>query len=133
MSTYPEAKIPEKLFDDPEREARWRARFSAPRVSLPSWARDAPQRNLYVSNASGKWEIYAWDRDADTHRQVTDRPEGTFHGALSADGEQIWWINDTDGDEFGSWVVEPFPGASRSRRSPGSTRATRPEIGRAHV
>lgn len=110
MSTYPEAKIPEKLFDDPEREARWRARFSAPRVSLPSWARDAPQRNLYVSNASGKWEIYAWDRDADTHRQVTDRPEGTFHGALSADGEQIWWFNDTDGDEFGSWVVEPFSG-----------------------
>ena len=110
MSTYPEAKIPEKLFDDPEREARWRARFSAPRVSLPSWARDAPQRNLYVSNASGKWEIYAWDRDADSHRQVTDRPEGTFHGALSADGEQIWWFNDTDGDEFGSWVVEPFSG-----------------------
>jgi dipeptidyl aminopeptidase/acylaminoacyl peptidase len=110
VSTYPEAKIPEKLFDDPEREARWRARFSAPRVSLPSWARDAPQRNLYVSNASGKWEIYAWDRDADTHRQVTDRPEGTFHGALSADGEQIWWFNDTDGDEFGSWVVEPFSG-----------------------
>jgi hypothetical protein len=28
------------LFDDPALEARWRARFSAPRVSLPQWARD---------------------------------------------------------------------------------------------
>ncbi|WP_190819395.1 S9 family peptidase [Saccharopolyspora pogona] len=108
MSTYPEAQIPEKLFDDPDREARWRARFSAPRVSLPDWARDAAQRSLYVSNVSGTWEIYAWDRDSDEHRQITDRPQGTFHGTLSADGEQVWWFDDTDGDEFGSWVVEPF-------------------------
>ncbi|GAA4863273.1 prolyl oligopeptidase family serine peptidase [Saccharopolyspora cebuensis] len=108
VSTYPEAQVPEKLFDDPEREARWRARFSAPRVSLPDWARDAPQRSLYVSNASGTWEIYAWDRDTGARRQVTDRPQGTFHGTVSADGERIWWFNDTDGDEFGSWVAQPF-------------------------
>ncbi|GAB3281951.1 alpha/beta hydrolase family protein [Parasphingorhabdus pacifica] len=108
MSTYPDARIPEQLFDDPEREQRWRTRFSAPRVSLPSWARDAPQRSLYVSNVSGTWEIYAWDRSTDAHRQVTDRPSGTFHGTLSADGEHIWWFDDTDGDEFGSWKAEPF-------------------------
>ena len=108
MSTYPSAITPETLFDDPEREALWRARFSAARISLPDWARDAPERSLYVSNASGTWELYAWDRAAGTHRQVTDRPNGTFHGTLSADGEQIWWFDDTDGDEFGSWVTEPF-------------------------
>ncbi|WP_243791075.1 prolyl oligopeptidase family serine peptidase [Saccharopolyspora gloriosae] len=108
MSTYPDAKIPEELFDDAEREARWRARFSAPRVSLPDWARDAPGRNLYVSNSSGTWELYAWDRDSGEHRQVTDRPNGTFHGTLSADGARVWWFDDTDGDEFGSWVSEDF-------------------------
>ncbi|GAB2652365.1 prolyl oligopeptidase family serine peptidase [Saccharopolyspora gloriosae] len=108
MSTYPDAKIPEELFDDAEREARWRARFSAPRVSLPDWARDAPGRNLYVSNSSGTWELYAWDRDSGEHRQVTDRPNGTFHGTLSADGTRVWWFDDTDGDEFGSWVSEDF-------------------------
>ncbi|MBA8827397.1 dienelactone hydrolase [Saccharopolyspora lacisalsi] len=107
MSTYPSASIPETLFDD-EREARWRARFSAPRVSLPDWARDVPRHSLYVSNATGTWELYAWDRAAEEHRQVTDRPNGTFHGTLSADGERIWWFDDTDGDEFGSWVAEPF-------------------------
>ena len=108
MSTYPDAKIPEELFDDAELERRWRARFSAPRVSLPDWARDAPDRSLYVSNSSGTWELYAWDRDSGEHRQVTDRPNGTFHGTLSADGTRVWWFDDTDGDEFGKWVSEDF-------------------------
>ncbi|GAB2741193.1 prolyl oligopeptidase family serine peptidase [Salinifilum aidingensis] len=108
MSTYPEAKVPAKLFDDPQVQARWQARFRAPRVSLPSWARDAPQRNVYISNASGTWEIYAWDRGSAEHQRVTDRPQGTFHAALPPDGGNIWWFDDTDGDEFGRWKVQPF-------------------------
>ncbi|MEV4649365.1 prolyl oligopeptidase family serine peptidase [Saccharopolyspora sp. NPDC049357] len=120
MSTYPEAKIPSALFDDPERETRWRTRFTAPRVSLPDWARDAPQRSLYVSNFSGTWEIYAWDRDSDDHRQVTDRPQGTFHGTLSVDGREIWWFDDTDGDEFGSWKVQPFKAGDPEPAVPGT-------------
>lgn len=122
MSTYPEAKIPNQLFDDPDNEARWRARFSAPRVSLPGWARDAPDRSLYVSNVSGTWELYAWHRAEDTHRQVTDRPNGTFHGTLSADGERVWWFDDSDGDEFGSWVTQPFgvDGVRASSALPGT-------------
>jgi acetyl esterase/lipase len=107
-----DAVTPENLFDDPEREARWRARFTAARVSLPQWARDAPARNVYVSNASGVFEVYAWDRDTDSRRRVTDRPEGTSHCEVSADGELIWWFDDTAGDEFGSWVAEPFAGGS---------------------
>lgn len=120
MSTYPEAKIPSALFDDPERETRWRTRFTAPRVSLPDWARDAPQRSLYVSNFSGTWEIYAWDRDSDEHRQATDRPQGTFHGTLSVDGGRIWWFDDTDGDEFGSWKVQPFEAGDPEPAVPGT-------------
>ncbi|MGB9280678.1 MAG: prolyl oligopeptidase family serine peptidase [Pseudonocardiaceae bacterium] len=104
------ATVPDSLFDDPKAEARWRARFSAPRVSLPDWARDAPDRCLYTSNASGTWEAYAWDRATDTHRQVTDRPHGTHSATVTPDGEQVWWFADTDGDEFGSWVAEPFAG-----------------------
>jgi dipeptidyl aminopeptidase/acylaminoacyl peptidase len=111
VSTQPDAEIPERLFDDPEREARWRARFTAPRVSLPEWALDAPDRCVYRSNASGTWEIYAWDRATDIHRQVTSRPNGTYAATLSPDGEQIWWFADSDGDEFGHWVAEPFAGS----------------------
>jgi dipeptidyl aminopeptidase/acylaminoacyl peptidase len=103
-------EAPAKLFDDPEREARWRARFTAARVSLPEWARDAQDRNVYASNASGVWEIYAWDRATDSHRQVTDRPHGTLSGTISPDGARIWWFDDTAGDEFGVWVSEPFGG-----------------------
>ena len=110
MTTHPVAPVPERLFEDPEAEKRWRARFTARRVSLPDWALEAPERSLYVSNASGVWEVYAWDRAKDEHRQVTNRPNGTMHATLSPDGEQIWWFNDTDGDEFGSWVVEPYEG-----------------------
>ena len=104
------ATVPDTLFDDPAAEARWRARFTAPRVSLPDWARDAPDRCLYTSNASGTWEVYAWDRSTGTHRQVTERPHGTHSATVSPDGEQVWWFADTDGDEFGSWVTEPFAG-----------------------
>jgi len=82
-------------------EADWRRRFRAPRTTLPTWADEAPDRLLYGSNATGKWEIYAWDRSSDQQRQVTDRREGTLDGHISPDGESIWWFDDTDGDEFG--------------------------------
>jgi dipeptidyl aminopeptidase/acylaminoacyl peptidase len=101
---------PATLFSDPEREARWRARFTAARVSLPEWARDVQDHNIYMSNAGGAWEIYAWDRATDTHRQVTDRPHGTSNATVSPDGSRIWWFDDTAGDEFGVWVSEPFGG-----------------------
>ncbi|MGH3451138.1 MAG: prolyl oligopeptidase family serine peptidase [Haloechinothrix sp.] len=109
MSTsHPSPIVPDQLLADEQAEARWRARFTAPRVSTPDWALDAPSASLYVSNASGVWEIYAWNRADDQHRKVTDRPNGTLHATVSPDGESIWWFNDTDGDEFGSWVREPF-------------------------
>lgn len=88
--------------------APWRRRFTAPRVSLPTWARDEPDRLLYASNATGTWELYAWDRAKDDHRQVTDRPEGTLSGALDPTGEVVWWFDDDRGNEFGRWMVEPF-------------------------
>jgi dipeptidyl aminopeptidase/acylaminoacyl peptidase len=94
----------------PEVTARWQARFRAPRVSLPEWAQDAPHRSLYSSDVSGVVEQYAWDRETGQRRQVTDRPNGTLMSTLSPDGETIWWFADTDGDEFGIWMTQPFGG-----------------------
>jgi acetyl esterase/lipase len=110
VTEHPVARVPETLFEDEAAEARWRQRFSAPRVTLPASARDAEDRSVYRSNASGVWEVYAWDRATDTHRQVTDRPNGTFVAAIPPDGEHIWWFADTDGNEYGQWVREPFAG-----------------------
>lgn len=90
----------------------WEKRFRAPRVSLPDWAEDAPDRSLFVSNATGTFELYAWDRTTGEQRQVTDRPNGTTDGVLTPDGRSIWWFSDTDGDEFGVWMRQPFAGGT---------------------
>ncbi len=113
---HPVATIPTVLFADDEAEQRWRQRFSAVRVSLPGWARDAPGRTVYVSNETGRYEVSCWDSHDDVHTVATDRPDGTVHATLSADGTQLWWFDDTGGDEFGSWSVQPFgsgPGSAK--------------------
>jgi pimeloyl-ACP methyl ester carboxylesterase len=97
----------------------WEQRFRATRVSLPDWAKDAPDRCLYVSNPTGTFELYAWDRATGTTRQVTARANGTSDGALSPDGEQIWWFADTDGDEFGTWQRQRFAGGPDVAAAPG--------------
>lgn len=99
----------------PARLAVWRRRFLAAEISVPSWARDEPDRLLYSSSAGGKWELYAWDRKTDSHRQVTERPEGTYLGRLDPTGERIWWFDDERGSEFGRWVTEPFGGGEQHR------------------
>ncbi|RZT83579.1 prolyl oligopeptidase family protein [Pseudonocardia sediminis] len=109
-ATHPVSPVPERLFDDDAAERRWRARFTAVRMSRPSWARDAPDRTVYVSNGSGTTEIHVWDRATDIHRQVTSRRSGTHSATLPPDGDTVWWFDDTDGDEFGHWVTEPFAG-----------------------
>ncbi|WP_274560985.1 prolyl oligopeptidase family serine peptidase [Streptomyces spiramyceticus] len=97
----------------------WEKRFRAPRVSLPDWADDAPDRALFVSNATGTYELYAWDRVTGAQRRATDRPNGTTDGLLTPDGESIWWFSDTDGDEFGVWMRQPFGGGDDEPATPG--------------
>ncbi|MGW2562099.1 prolyl oligopeptidase family serine peptidase [Streptomyces sp. NPDC001514] len=97
----------------------WEQRFRAPRVSLPDWAEDAPDRSLFVSNATGTYELYAWDRATGEQRQVTDRANGTTDGVLTPDGEWIWWFSDRDGDEFGVWMRQPFGGGTDEPAAPG--------------
>jgi dipeptidyl aminopeptidase/acylaminoacyl peptidase len=107
----------------------WEKRFRAPRVSLPDWAEDAPHRSLFVSNATGTYELYAWDRKTGHQRQVTNRPDGTTDGVLSPDGEWIWWFDDgmgssvpdlpSYGDEFGVWRRQPFHGGPDEEAAPG--------------
>jgi len=100
----------ERRDQEPAHEAAWRRRFRAPRTSLPDWAADAPYRLVYGSNRGGKWELFAWDRATDEQRQLTDRREGTLSGTIAPSGEHVWWFDDTDGDEFGRWMVQPFAG-----------------------
>jgi len=100
-------------------EPLWAARFRAPRITLPGWAIEAPQRCMYASTATGVVELYTWDRDTDTQRQATDRPYGTYIGALDPSGEHLWWFADSDGDEWGTWMRQPFEGGEAIPALPG--------------
>ncbi|WP_017558833.1 S9 family peptidase [Nocardiopsis baichengensis] len=98
---------------------RWQDRFRAGRISLPSWAREAPDRSLFRSNSSGTWELYTWDRATGEQRQATARPQGTELGSLDPTGAWVWWFADTDGDEFGVWMRRPFTGGPDEEAAPG--------------
>jgi dienelactone hydrolase len=98
----------------------WEQRFRAARVGLPSWAWFAPDRCVLLSNASGTFEIYAFDAAASQDsalRQLTDRPQGTLHADIAPNGQDVWWFADTDGDEFGVWQVQPWDGSGPAREA----------------
>ncbi len=54
--------------------------------------------------------MYTWDRSTDRHHQLTRRPHGTYDAAIEPSGDNVWWFNDNDGDEFGVWHRQPFEG-----------------------
>ncbi|MDQ6658677.1 MAG: prolyl oligopeptidase family serine peptidase [Actinomycetota bacterium] len=111
---HPAASIHDPLLPDPAAEQRWKARFSAVRISLPDPARDFQDRTVFVSNSSGRHELYCWDVASGRQLQCTDRPDGTTLGTLSANGQGMWWFGDTAGDEFGRWMAQPFGAAPGS-------------------
>jgi len=92
----------------------WEQRLLAPRITLPDWADDAPDRCVVRTNATGTWELWAWDAGTGELRQATRRDNGTVDGTVSRDGREVWWFADTDGDELGSWVRQPFEGGPGS-------------------
>ena len=102
---------------DSSPDARWKARFHAARMSLPEWAVLRPDHCVFVSNASGTFEIYSWDRSTGATEQVTARANGTTVAAIDPPGEWIWWFDDHDGDEFGVWRKIPFDSTLRTSGS----------------
>ncbi|MFG1776442.1 prolyl oligopeptidase family serine peptidase [Micromonospora sp. NPDC049048] len=98
---------------------RWARRYLAAHLTMLRSARHAPDRAIFRSNVTGRWQVYAYDRTTGGQRQVTDRPDGTSHAELSADGEWIWWFDDLDGNEFGSWRRQAFHGGPDVAAAPG--------------
>jgi dienelactone hydrolase len=88
----------------------WIRRYRAARVSLPTWAADAPHRLVYATNASGVWQTMSWDLDTDTHTQITSKETGVLGGRPTPDGKGVIWFDDGAGDEVGRYVRSPFDG-----------------------
>ncbi|MBW3604274.1 MAG: prolyl oligopeptidase family serine peptidase [Actinobacteria bacterium] len=118
----------------------WQQRFHAVRYALPSWARHAPHRTAYTTNASGVRQLWSWDLRTGRHTQLTNEPTGVSWGTPTPDGAGVVWFDDDDGNEVGRFVVTPFDGGDAtplaSELAPGwaagiSLRAGTAAIGRA--
>jgi dipeptidyl aminopeptidase/acylaminoacyl peptidase len=102
-------------------EPDWKRRFRAARIMFPTWARDDPDRLVYLTNASGKFEIHTWDRRSGEQRQLTDRSEGTGYrvpARLEPSGQRVWWFADEKGNELGQWMRQPFAGGQIEEVTP---------------
>jgi dipeptidyl aminopeptidase/acylaminoacyl peptidase len=88
-------------------DAPWKQRFRVPRMMVEV-ARAAPTRALIISNKSGLYELYAFDLRTGALRQVTHRPAGTLFGTIAPDGQYIYYLDDTQGNETGHFVRVPF-------------------------
>lgn len=99
-------------------DAPWKQRLRAPCIAKTSRASQNPSRGLVVSNMSGVYQLYAWNTDTDELTQLTDEPAGVGDGAISADGESVYYLRDRRGDEIGHYVRLPFSGGHAEDISP---------------
>lgn len=109
------APAPERYEEMPD----WERRFRAPRVSLPDWAEDAPDQALFVSNATGTYELYAWDRSTGEQRQVTERANGTTEGVLSRTAPGSGGSTTRTATSSASGAASRSPAVRTSRLTPG--------------
>ncbi len=94
-----------------------RGSFEVFRAALPEVSDGDPTRMVFTGDAAGRCEIFTWDARAAVARQVTDRPGGTFHGAVDGDG-YVWWF-DEDEHGAGLWRFQPFAGGADLPGLPG--------------
>ena len=99
-------------------DAPWKQRLRTPYIAETCRASQNPSRGLVVSNKSGVYQLYAWNTETDELTQLTDDPAGVGDGAISADGEYVYYLRDKGGDEIGHYVRLPFSGGLPEDISP---------------
>lgn len=105
---------------DRSADARWKQRFRAPYIAWSSRAARNPARGLVASNKDGVYQLYAWNTETDELTQLTDDPAGVGDGAISADGESVYYLRDRRGDEIGHYARMPFSGDAAEDITPDS-------------
>jgi len=86
----------------------WEQRFRAGEVAVPEWARDSPDRACVVATVDGRPQVHSWQPSTGQLVPATDRPHGTTEATIDPPGDWLWWFDDTDGDEWGTWRRQPF-------------------------
>ncbi len=99
-------------------KAPWKQRFRAPAIYWSRRASQNPSRGLVCTNKDGLTQLYAWQTDSNTLTQLTDQPAGVSSGAISADGEWVYYLHDRRGDEIGHYARLPFTGGTAEDLTP---------------
>jgi dipeptidyl aminopeptidase/acylaminoacyl peptidase len=84
--------------------ALWKQRFRAPKVVWARLASHNPARGIACTNQSGVLQLYGWEVPSGRLTQLTDKPVGLLLGTISADGKDIYYLDDTGGNEIGHFV-----------------------------
>lgn len=98
--------------------ALWKQRYRVTMILWAQLARSAISRGVISTNKSGQNQLYAWDVNSGTLRQLTYRTAGTAMGSISPDGRYIYFLNDDSGNEIGHWVRVPFEGGNQQDITP---------------
>jgi len=114
-------------------DAPWKKRFRAPALAWSARATLNPGRGLVASNKDGVYQLYAWDTETDALRQLTDEAAGVARGAISADGERVYYLRDRGGDEIGHYVSLPFSGGAAQDITPDARDYASHSIGESHA
>ncbi|CAF4026296.1 unnamed protein product [Adineta steineri] len=86
-----------------DENAPWKQRFRL-FLSRGYLARCNYERGLVVSNKSGIYQLYSWNVSNGELRQLTQHTTGKEKGMISSDGQSIYYLNDTQGDEIGHLI-----------------------------
>ena len=114
VSADPDCRPPHSPPRSPPAGRPGSARRGSP---CPTGREDAPHRCLYASDVSGVVEQYAWDRQTDEHRQVTDRPNGTLIGHAEPGRRARSGGSPTPtATSSAIWLTQPFAGGQDARR-----------------
>lgn len=75
----------------------WAQRFLAPDVPLSAVATRNASRGIVATNRDGTYRLYGWDVARGTIHPITDGDVPVVSGAISADGEHVYYLKDTQG------------------------------------
>lgn len=94
------------LLTDPH--AYWKQRFRVATMESSQIASNNPARGLICSNTGGIFQLHAWDVPAGSLRQLTHDVHGNVIGAISPNGDFVYFVLDPDGDQYGHLARIPF-------------------------
>ncbi|MCP4427534.1 MAG: prolyl oligopeptidase family serine peptidase, partial [Chloroflexi bacterium] len=113
-------------------EPIWKQRFRAPNIHFVDVAANNPTRGLVATILSGIIQLHAWDTVDGSLHQVTFAATGKPFGALSPDGNYIYYLQDEMGNELGHFVRVPFAGGAAEDITPDLPLYTAFEIAFSH-